>query len=194
MAYNPAIRMVPGPLWGLNLRKGRVIPKSQWDKIRTAFFEEHGLTCQTCGETEIDRKRLNVHEEWEYLTTTKKRAVARLAGLKISCWHCHMIEHFGALTNMVAAGELSRQAIDDTIEHFCRVNRVGRPEFDRHLARAKAAWMRHNQLEWAIDWGEFSTLVDETAQRREKGRQGLLRSRITQHMVPGVRRGVRHND
>lgn len=162
--------MVPSPLWRANLRKGRVIPKSRWVKIRAECFENHGTICQTCGKVETDRKRLSVHEEWEYLTD-RKPAVARLVGLKISCWHCHMVEHFGGLGKMVASGELTRRAIDDTTEHFCRVNKVGLDEFKRHLAEAKAEWMRLSQLEWVVDWGEYAALVEETALKREQRRQ-----------------------
>ncbi len=171
MPYRPAVRMVPGPLWQRNLRKGRFIPTSRWDKIKAGVFDQHGLTCQTCGKVETEQKRLNVHEEWEYLTD-RRPAIARLTGLKISCWHCHMIEHFGVLENMVRSGELTQQAIDNTVEHFCRVNKVGRDEFNEHLARAKTEWAHLNQLKWEVDWGEYAAVVEETAlKRKQRGRR-----------------------
>lgn len=170
MPYRLAIRMVPRSLWCVNLRKGRFIPKSRWEKIKGKAFDQRGLTCQTCGKVETERKRLNVHEEWEYLTD-RQPALARLTGLKISCWHCHMLEHFGALENMVRTGELTQRAIDETVENFCRVNKVGRDQFNAHLANAKAEWMRLNRLKWEIDWDEYAAVVKETAQKREQRRQ-----------------------
>src|ERR1700738_4583185 len=130
MSYKPAIRMVPYPLWGMNLH--RMLPKSRWNKIRQELIAERGLKCQTCGKVETESKRIFAHEEWEYETKCAP-ATARLAGLKLSCWHCHAVEHFGGTGNMVASGELDR-AIKDTIEHFCRLNQVGPEEFNAHLA------------------------------------------------------------
>jgi len=164
MPYKSAIRMVPGPLWGKNLR--RLLPKSQWNKIRRNVIAERGLKCQTCGKVEIESKRIFAHEEWEY-DTGRTPAVARLVELKLSCWHCHAVEHFGATGNMVRSGELTERAIEDTIRHFCRLNGVGRNEFESQLAEAKAAWMRMSQLQWEVDWGQFNSLIAAAEQKRQ---------------------------
>lgn len=163
MAYKPSIRMVPGPLWGMNLR--RMLPKSRWQKIRHGLIQERGLRCQTCGKTETESKRIFAHEEWEYETTSSP-AVAHLRGLVLSCWHCHAVEHFGATNNMVLSGELTVQAIEDTIEHFCRVNQVGREVFDAHLAEARVEWTRLGKMDWKVDWGAFIALVTAADQKR----------------------------
>jgi hypothetical protein len=160
MPYKPAIRMVPLPLWRKNLR--HMIPKSRWQKIRQSLLQERGLQCQTCGKAETEGKRIFAHEEWEY-ETTRSPAIAHLKGLALSCWHCHAVEHFGATGNMVGSGELSPQAIVDTIEHFCRVNRVGRDAFDAHGAEARAEWNRLSKLEWTVDWGAFTALISSYA-------------------------------
>src|SRR5215472_8642607 len=131
MSSKSAIRMVPGPLWGKNLR--RMLPKSQWNKIRRNAITERGLECQTCGKIETESKRIFAHEEWEY-DTGPTPAMARLKGLKLSCWHFHAVEHFGATGNMVRSGELTERAIEDTIRHFCRLNGVRRNEFQAQLA------------------------------------------------------------
>jgi hypothetical protein len=55
MPYRLAIRMVPGSLWHVNLRKGRFIPQSGWEKIKIEAFDQRGLACQTCGKVEIER-------------------------------------------------------------------------------------------------------------------------------------------
>lgn len=152
----------------MNLRRGRVIPKSRWQKIRQGLIKEHGLHCQTCGKTETESKRIFAHEEWEYVTTSSP-ALARLVGLKLSCWHCHAVEHFGATINMViASGELTERAIQDTIDHFCRLNQVGRDEFNVHFAEAKAEWMRLSKLKWKVDWGTFAPIIADAEQKRRE--------------------------
>src|SRR5712692_11068951 len=45
-------------------------------------------------------------------------AIARLTGLRLSCWHCHAVEHYGRTGDMVLSRELTPQALEDTIEHF----------------------------------------------------------------------------
>jgi len=140
----------------MNLR--RVLPKSRWTKIRQGLIAERGLQCQTCGKEETESKRIFAHEDWEY-EETRSTGVARLVGLKLSCWHCHAVEHLGATGNMVLSGELTRQAIEDTIGHFCRINHVERNAFNSHSAKARAEWTRRNKLKWTIDWGAFGELI-----------------------------------
>lgn len=159
-----SIRMVPGPLWGKNLRK--ILPKSQWQKLRKQVIAERGLTCQTCGKIEVESKRIFAHEEWDYELTCLP-AVAHLKGLVLSCWHCHAVEHFGATGNMVLSGELTQRAIEDTIDHFCRVNCADREAFHAHHREAKAEWIRLSRLEWVVDWGPFASLV---VQRRRQAK------------------------
>jgi hypothetical protein len=81
-----------------------------------------------------------------------------------------MLEHFGALENMVRSGELTRRAIDETVENFCRVNKVGRDQFNAHFVNAKVEWIRLSRLEWEIDWGAYADVVKETALKREQRR------------------------
>ncbi|MGA8498942.1 MAG: hypothetical protein WB764_25890 [Xanthobacteraceae bacterium] len=136
------------------------------------MIQERGLRCQTCGKTETESKHIFAHEEWEYVTTSSP-AVAHLKALVLSCWHCHAVEHFGATQNMVLSGELTAQAIEDTIEHFCRLNQVGRDAFDVHRAEARAGWIGLSKLEWIVDWGSFGSLVAEVDQKRRQRRERL---------------------
>lgn len=161
--------MVPGPLWRINLR--HVLPRSQWRKLRTDLIAERGLTCEVCGTAETEGKRIFVHEEWEYATDLKP-AIAHLVGLKLSCWHCHAVEHFGATDAMAATGELGEQAVEGAIAHFCRVNGVKRDTFQAHLAQARAEWTRLSRLKWKVDWGRFAGRVAaiEAKRRTKTGR------------------------
>ena len=68
---------------------------------------------------------------------------------------------------MVISSELTEKAIEDSLEHFCRLNGVGRDDFQAHLTKVKAEWMQLNQLHWQVDWGTFTSLVVAAEQKRE---------------------------
>ena len=51
--------------------------------------------------------------------------------------------------------------IEDTIRHYCRINRITRPEFDRDFKNARAQWKQRSKLNWKIDWGQFAPIVTE---------------------------------
>jgi hypothetical protein len=157
MTYSPSVNPIPRPLYGRNLRK--ILTQTQWKKLRAGVLEERGLRCETCGKEEAESKRLSAHEEWEY-DVSQTPAVAKLTEIKLSCWHCHAVEHFGAIGSMALGGELSAQAVDDTIAHFCRLNRVGIPEFEAHALEAFQKHDELSQLEWRVDWGQFAPMVE----------------------------------
>jgi hypothetical protein len=157
--------MIPAPLWGINLRQE--LGKTRWNKIRKHIIAERGLKCESCSKVETESSRIYAHEEWEYKTKGKS-GVASLRGLKLSCWHCHAIAHFGRTRNMVLSGELTERSIEDTIKHFCRLNGIGRDQFETHLAAAETEWMRLSQLTWKVDWQAFKPMVAEAQQKRSE--------------------------
>jgi len=68
---------------------------------------------------------------------------------------------------MFSAGELTDEnVIHDTIEHFRRINGVGRKKFDAHLKEETALWRQRNALEWEVDWGAFEEEVNEANKKR----------------------------
>lgn len=170
MSYSPAISPVPAPLWGVNLRA--VLTKTGWRKLREGLIAERGLRCETCGQLQQETKDIAAHEEWDY-DTSSNPAVAKLTGIKLSCWPCHAVEHFGATKSMAASGEVGAYAVEDTIEHFCRLNGVGKAKFEAHHEAAFAEWARLNGLEWAMDWGAFASRVAERVPQASKERFSL---------------------
>jgi hypothetical protein len=145
------IEPIPAPLWGQSL--SQLLPKSRWRKLRGRALAE-GLVCARCGKMEAESKRLNLHEVWRY-DTDRSPAVARLTGLELLCKNCHGCEHFGRLASMAEAGHLAPEIIAKVIDHFCRENGLTRADFRRHHAETMAVWDKHNERDWAIDWGEF---------------------------------------
>ncbi|MDZ4762384.1 MAG: hypothetical protein SGJ21_15075 [Alphaproteobacteria bacterium] len=147
------IALIPGPLWNFNLRE--FLSPGQWRKLRMQHIEKYGAFCQTCGKDVSARGAAQGHEVWEY-DTSSTPAVARLKGLSLACWHCHMAEHWGRLENL--SGTLTR-AVPDTIKHYCNVNGVTRPTWKRDKVRAFAEWRRLSRLEWELDWGEYAPML-----------------------------------
>lgn len=159
MPYKLAISMIPRRLWGENLRK--VLTRSRWDKIRQGKITECGLKCETCGKIERESKRISAHEEWEY-TTNGQSGVALLVGVRLACWLCHSVEHFGGRENMVANGELPERAIEDIIKHFCRVNGVQRKAFEQHWIESREEGLRLAAIaDWRTDYGSYQVEVEE---------------------------------
>ncbi len=154
MNYSPHVEPVPAPLWGVNMRS--YMTKYEWTKFRKGIIAERGQKCETCG-VEVE-SRIQAHEDWEY-DVLKVPAVARLKRIALSCWLCHMVEHFGALNMMVRNGELGSEAIDDTIAHFCRLNGVDKKAFEKHHDEAFEVWEKQNGLKWIVDWGPYADFM-----------------------------------
>jgi hypothetical protein len=144
------IRPIPKALHGKNLRA--VLPGTRWKKLRQSIIEERGLNCEICGKHVGQSKAINAHEEWTYDLSTHP-ATAKLKGIVLMCWHCHAAEHFFLTITMARKGELSADAAEATIEHFCRVNDVGPSEFIRHLQAAAEEADRWEGLDWQVDFG-----------------------------------------
>lgn len=153
--------MVPFPLWGANMRS--LMTATEWRKVRLALLDEQGMVCVVCGKIETAPSRVYAHEEWEYDETTEP-AVARIAGISLVCWHCHACEHWGFTSSMTAQGVLPR-AVDDTIAHFCRLNRATKEDFRAHEEEARATWVRRNKRKWRIDYGSFREWTVKTFNR-----------------------------
>ena len=131
--YRPGIHLVPMQLWHMNMRA--LVTRTEWKKLRVALLESQGIICATCGKEETLPRRVYAHEEWEY-DESAEPAIAKITGVSLVCWHCHAIEHWGCTTSIVARGQLGQRAVDDSIEHFCRINRAPPPFCVRRSAWA----------------------------------------------------------
>ena len=150
--YQIGIQLVPAPLWGKNMRA--LLTQSQWRSFRNEILKRQGMFCATCGKTAEKSSQLNAHEEWRYDETVLP-ATATITNVSLLCWHCHHIEHFGLVRSLVNSGQLTIQAIDDTISHFCRLNGATKKDFSVHEIEANEVWVRRNGLEWRIEYGPF---------------------------------------
>lgn len=162
MTYALTVKLVPNPLHGQNLRK--VLPRSQWDKIRKPVIEAQRGVCAVCNRP---TDKLSGHEEWNY-DTSQTPAVAKLTGITATCGDCHRVEHFINTIALVSEGTLRREVLEETIAHFCRVNGVDEAAFKAHMDEAAARHESLSVLEWRIDWGEFAGQIE--ALERKKAR------------------------
>jgi hypothetical protein len=145
------IELIPDSCWYRNLRKQ--IKQSKWDRLRKQVYADQGNVCRICG----GAGRLNCHENWSY---DDDRHIQRLLGFHAVCGMCHHAEHFGVSQILAAQGHLDLEAV---IEHFMKVNGVGRKEFAAHKTDAFRVWRQRSKHQWQVDLGEWAPLVGEIA-------------------------------
>lgn len=86
-------RLVPEPLWNLNLRL--LLTKEQWDSLRKLTYEQSGHRCTICG-CRGEKWPVECDEEWLYeYNGPSKPAMVYFKGLQSLCPSCHQVHHFG---------------------------------------------------------------------------------------------------
>src|SRR6266446_8646847 len=154
------IEMVPGPLWGMNLRsKDRL--GNRWRKLRKSILAERGPACAICG----NEANPHGHEIWTY-EEKRRTGIARLIGIEIICGDCHSIHHWGVTQRLEIEGILEPRDLNRLIRHACKVNGYKRKDFNRDAKEADAVWRRQSELKWKIDWGQYKEAVSDAKAAR----------------------------
>lgn len=160
------INLIPKPLYGRNLRA--TIGQYRWRKLRRTLFANNlELRCETCGAIVEGPALLSAHEEWLYVTS-KKPAVARLQNIRLICRPCHGCEHFGLTLILLQKGFLTWSQVEETIRHYCDVNRVSLVAFRRDLKRASTLWKKRSRRKWRVDFRNYSGLIEEKVLWKER--------------------------
>src|ERR1700733_15150264 len=154
--FKPSIQPVPAPLWYQNLRT--YLGPYRWYKLRRAVINSRNLNCEVCGVAVTESRKLMAHEVWAY-SYRSGSGIARVKRLALVCWFCHSCEHFALTQKLVGLGVLTQRAIDETIDHFCRLNQVPRRQFDICYTLAMAEWEHLSGKQWVVDWGKFKPLI-----------------------------------
>jgi hypothetical protein len=157
-----SIQLVPARLSKKNLWSPSALGKYGWRKLRRRLLAGRSLKCESCGSR---AEKLDAHERWAY-QTSESPAVAKLKGITFLCGKCHGCVHFGRTVIMVREGYLTWDQVEETIKHYCRVNRVKRHDFERHLESAIKRRDRLSKLQWTVEYGPFSALVAERLARQ----------------------------
>jgi hypothetical protein len=139
-----SVELVPSTSWGDNLR--RVLPSSEWDKIRLQAYAENGYRCAICGE----RGRLNCHERWQYDDVAH---VQKLLGFIALCDWCHHVKHLGRAGILAREGKLDYERV---VQHYISVNECDRSTFELHKREAFEQWRRRSRYSWTVDLGEYA--------------------------------------
>lgn len=142
------IELVPSTVWESSLY--RLLPRRVWDNVRNEIIKEHGRKCQICGETE---GVMNLHEIWKY---DYVKHIQKLEGFILLCKMCHHVKHIGLAGILASQGKLDYEKV---VEHFCKVNKCTREEFEEHKAKAFEIWRRRSKCEWEQDFGKYEELI-----------------------------------
>lgn len=135
------IELVPSTVWYSSLY--RLLPREVWDRIKNEIIENNGRKCQICGETE---GKMNLHEIWEY---NDAEHVQKLEGFVLLCAMCHHVKHIGLAGILANEGKLD---YDEVIEHFCKVNKCTKNDFEKQEKKAFDVWSKRSQYEWKQDF------------------------------------------
>jgi hypothetical protein len=154
------IELVPKTCWYTNLRTQ--IGSSDWDRI-SKETRVSGV-CAICGATDL---RLSCHERWEY---DDGHGIQRLRGFVALCDACHGVKHIGRIGRLATEDPRLAHLLEDTIEHFMRVNGVDRQTFDAHKAEAFAVWRQRGAQQWTTELGEYAHLVKPSLPKKSAPR------------------------
>ncbi len=124
MRLKLAIEPRPASTWGITL--ANLLPKKEWDEIRRQVYWEADYECVICGS---NSSKLHAHEVW---TFDDKKHIQRLVNIECLCRLCHDVKHFGR-SSQVYPKDYQRKLI----EHWCKVNKKTRADFQRHLAEVR---------------------------------------------------------
>jgi hypothetical protein len=140
-----SVRLVPAPLWGMNLAK--LLPRAEWERIRAEALEKAGHHCEVCGSTD----RLHADEVWVY---DDRKRIVRLERVRALCLQCHRVVHPGhsGLT-------LGREEIEQFRAHALAVNGCSAKAWTRYVEEEAEAWQRRSRWRWTIDWGDYARLA-----------------------------------
>jgi len=89
---------------------------------------------------------MNLHEIWEY---NDAEHVQKLEGFVLLCAMCHHVKHIGLAGILANEGKLD---YDEVIEHFCKVNKCTKNDFEKQEKKAFDVWSKRSQYEWKQDF------------------------------------------
>ncbi len=149
-------QLVPGPLWGVNLRL--LLPRSRWDALRRAVYAQAGKRCQVCGGIG-PQWPVECNEQWAYDGDGSSGGVQKLLRLTALCPDCHAVKHLGKAN---VEGRLEAAVL-----HLALVNGWGVDEARRHAEAAFETWLKRSRMSWTVDltilreWGIDRLDLDE---------------------------------
>jgi hypothetical protein len=157
-----SVELIPGSLWGRNLRES--LTRAEWQRCKQHAAAQSGGKCTVCGAVG-HRRPVECHEVWEW-HEDREPCLQKLVGLVALCPDCHAVKHFGR-TNALGFGAQARK-------HLADVNGWTEEQADAHIAAAYADWKRRCFRVWDIDlsWVATELRLDPDSPRRRASRAG----------------------
>lgn len=115
------IEPIPASAWGKSLAS--LLPRKEWDEIRTKCYREAGYKCEICGNSIGD---LEAHEVWGF---DDRKNIMFLKFIICLCELCHGVKHIGR--SMVVNGKRYFKIL---IQHWCSVNGKTEKDFEAYQA------------------------------------------------------------
>jgi hypothetical protein len=102
--------VIPPENHGKNLRS--MLPKDDWDLLRTDCYMRSGYVCEICG-GKGKKHPVEAHEEWTY---DLKKRIQTLKAILALCPDCHLVKHIG---RAILIGKFEK-----AVKHFAKVNKM----------------------------------------------------------------------
>src|SRR5690606_1113477 len=140
------VDLVPDSCWLTNIRS--CLSRDDWRRVRRLVIGRADRRCEVCGRGKDPegRRRLEVHERWEFDDRSGIQTLRRLICL---CSDCHATSHYGIA--QVRGNELS------AFTHLREVTGMSLRRAERHVDDAFAVWHKRNRRAWTLD---LSILTD----------------------------------
>ena len=132
-----AVEMVPGHLWGSNLRS---LSPDTWQIVRERAREQ-ATRCAFC-----DGPPAHCHEAWEYEEHDAQDGTQVLGAVVMICEPCHEVIHLGRTGKV-----LGPDAFDRALAHLATVNGWTTEQVEAHVAEAQRTWERRSMMRWGLD-------------------------------------------
>jgi hypothetical protein len=134
-------RLVPQPLWYLNLRS--LLEKSEWDDLRKKVYKKANYRCTICG-CQGDKWPVECDEIWSYEDNhSETHSMVHFAGLQALCPGCHQICHFGK-TMATGAGETA-------MARMMFLNNWTHEEAQKTVDHAFKEWEARSSKQWLLN-------------------------------------------
>jgi len=98
---------------------------------------------------------MNLHELWSY---DDKKHIQKLEGFILLCAMCHHVKHIGLAGILASQGKLDYNKV---VEHFCKVNRCTKRDFEKHEAKAFETWRKRSEYQWKQDFGKYKEFIHQ---------------------------------
>ena len=141
------IELIPESTWHISL--ANLLSRPIWDTLRREVYSKASYICEICYATDC---RVNCHEVWAWNDKTSVQTLKKLVCL---CDDCHYIIHWGGTVQQVHEGKLSGDTLGRLTDHFCKVNKCTKKDFERYKVLIGNRQQKRAGKKYKVDFGKF---------------------------------------